>query len=49
MRPTMKGCLSFDGSFWKKYTLPGGTGVRSLAIGNDGRIYIGSQGEIGLF
>jgi DNA-binding CsgD family transcriptional regulator len=41
--------LSFDGSFWKKYTLPGGTGVRSLAIGNDGRIYIGSQGEIGFF
>jgi ligand-binding sensor domain-containing protein/DNA-binding CsgD family transcriptional regulator len=44
-----EGLLSFDGSFWKKYTLPGGTGVRSLAIGNDGRIYIGSQGEIGFF
>lgn len=44
-----EGLLSFDGSFWKKYTLPGGTGVRSLAVGNDGRIYIGSQGEIGYF
>ena len=22
-----EGLLSFDGSFWKKYTLPGGTGV----------------------
>ncbi|OQP63087.1 hypothetical protein A3860_03695 [Niastella vici] len=44
-----EGLLSFDGSFWKKYTLPGGTGVRSVAIGNDGRIYIGSQGEIGFF
>jgi DNA-binding CsgD family transcriptional regulator len=44
-----EGLLSFDGSFWKKYTLPGGTGVRSLAVANDGRIYIGSQGEIGYF
>ncbi len=44
-----EGLLSFDGNFWKKYTLPAGTGVRSLAIGNDGRIYIGSQGEIGYF
>lgn len=44
-----EGLLSFDGSFWKKYTLPGGAGVRSVAIGNDGRIYIGSQGEIGFF
>lgn len=44
-----EGLLSFDGSFWKKYTLPGGAGVRSVAIGNDGRIYIGSQGEIGYF
>lgn len=44
-----EGLLSFNGSFWKKYTLPGGTGVRSVAVGNDGRIYIGSQGEIGFF
>src|SRR5688572_17234895 len=44
-----EGLLSFDGSFWKKYTLPNGGGIRSLAIGNDGRIYIGGQGEIGYF
>ena len=44
-----EGMLSFDGSFWKKYSIPGGGGVRSLAIGSDGRIYIGSQGEIGFF
>lgn len=44
-----EGLLSFDGSFWKKYTLSGGTAVRSVAVGNDGRIYIGSQGEIGFF
>jgi DNA-binding CsgD family transcriptional regulator len=44
-----EGLLSFDGSFWKKYSLPNGGGIRSLAIGNDGRIYIGGQGEIGYF
>jgi DNA-binding CsgD family transcriptional regulator len=44
-----EGLLTFDGNFWKKYKIPGGTGLRSLAIGNDGRIYIGSQGEIGFF
>ncbi len=43
------GLLTFDGNFWKKYPLPNGTGIRSLAIGGDGRIYIGGQGEIGYF
>lgn len=44
-----EGLLSYDGSFWKKYSLPNGGGIRSLAVGNDGRIYIGGQGEIGYF
>src|ERR1044072_2569668 len=44
-----EGLLSFDGSFWKRYTLQGGTGVRSVAVGIDGRILLGSQGEIGYF
>lgn len=44
-----EGLLSFDGSFWKKYSLPQNTGIRSLAIGDDDRIYIGGQGEIGYF
>ncbi|HEY0042803.1 MAG TPA: hypothetical protein VGB71_19150, partial [Flavisolibacter sp.] len=43
------GLLSFDGNFWKKYVLPGFNGIRSLAIANNGRIYIGGQGEIGFF
>lgn len=43
------GMLSFDGSFWRMYTLPNKTIARSLAIGKEGRIYIGGQGEIGYF
>ncbi len=43
------GLLTFDGSLWKKYSLPNTTGIRSLAIGSNGRIYIGGQGEIGYF
>ncbi len=44
-----EGLLTYDGSFWKKYTIPGSAGIRALAVSSDGRIYIGSQGEIGYF
>ena len=44
-----EGLLSYDGIFWKKHALPGGSGIRSLAIARNGRIYIGAQGEIGYF
>jgi len=43
------GLLSFDGSFWRKYPLPNKTIVRSVAVYNDNRIYVGGQGEIGFF
>lgn len=43
------GLLTFDGSFWRLYVLPNKIIVRSLAISDDGRIYIGSQEEIGFF
>lgn len=43
-----EGLLTFDGNFWKKYTVPNGTIVRSLAIVQN-RIYIGAQSEIGYF
>lgn len=43
------GLLSFDGSFWRLYPLPNKTIARSVAIDDDGRIYIGGQGEIGYF
>lgn len=44
------GLLSFDGNYWKQYTLPNRTIVRSLSIDSlTGYIYIGSQNEIGYF
>src|SRR5436190_7704654 len=43
------GMLSFDGSSWRLYKLPNKTIARSIAIGEDNRIYIGGQGEIGYF
>jgi ligand-binding sensor domain-containing protein/DNA-binding CsgD family transcriptional regulator len=43
------GLLTFDGSFWRLYELPNKIIVRSLAIADDGKIYIGSQEEIGFF
>ncbi|MBE7170363.1 MAG: transcriptional regulator [Williamsia sp.] len=44
-----EGLLTFDGHFWKKSLLPGSNGIRSVAMAGNGRIYVGSQGEIGFF
>jgi ligand-binding sensor domain-containing protein/DNA-binding CsgD family transcriptional regulator len=44
-----EGLLSFDGIYWKLYPLANKTIVRSLEFGNDNRIYIGAQDEIGYF
>ncbi|WP_315820371.1 hypothetical protein [Paraflavitalea speifideaquila] len=44
-----KGLLVFDGTSWRTYPLPGGTIVRSLAIGDSNKIYVGGQGEFGYF
>ncbi len=44
-----EGLLSFDGSSWRIYSLPNETKIMSLAVGKDGRIYVGSQHEIGFF
>lgn len=43
------GLVTFNGNFWQLYTLPNKTKARSVAIGEDGRIYIGGQSEIGYF
>lgn len=45
----VEGMLSFDGSNWRTYPLPNETKVFSIAIGNDDKIYVGSQNEIGYF
>src|SRR5690242_11255543 len=44
-----EGLLSFDGIYWNLYSLPNKTIVRSIEFGEDNRIYIGAQDEIGYF
>src|SRR5678809_1210222 len=44
-----EGLLTFDGSFWKKYSTPSSSVIRALAFAPDGKLYIGSSGEIGFF
>ncbi|MBC7935678.1 MAG: transcriptional regulator [Rhizobacter sp.] len=44
-----EGLLSFDGRYWKIYPLPNRTIVRSVKLGNDNRIYVGGQDELGYF
>ena len=41
--------MSFDGKNWNLYPLPNKTIVRSVEIGNDNKIYVGGQDEIGYF
>jgi DNA-binding CsgD family transcriptional regulator len=43
------GLLTFDGASWRLYRLPNKTIARSVAIADDGRVYVGGQGEIGYF
>ncbi len=44
-----EGLLVFDGGHWQRYPMANGTCVRSVAISADGKIYVGGQGEIGVF
>ncbi|HVY73207.1 MAG TPA: triple tyrosine motif-containing protein, partial [Puia sp.] len=44
-----EGLLSFDGSFWKIYSLPNKTPIRSVALDSLGRIWVGGQDELGYF
>jgi len=44
-----EGLLSFDGKSWLLYPLPNKTIVRSVLIGDDGKIYVGGQDELGYF
>ena len=41
------GILEFDGTSWRLIHLPENSGVYSLAIGRDGKIYAGGTGEFG--
>ncbi len=43
------GLVEYDGDKWKTYGVGNGTKVRSTAIDERGRIYVGSQGDFGYF
>jgi ligand-binding sensor domain-containing protein len=43
------GLLEFDGVKWQIHGVKNGTKVRSVAVSNKGRIYVGSQGDFGYF
>jgi ligand-binding sensor domain-containing protein len=44
-----EGLITYDGNYWKVYSLPNKTIMRSLAIDAKDRIYVGGQDEIGYF
>lgn len=44
-----RGLLEFDGSKWQLYTLPNSSIVKSIVLGNKGRIYVGGYNEFGYF
>ncbi|MDE2317295.1 MAG: hypothetical protein KGK06_12885, partial [Xanthomonadaceae bacterium] len=39
--------LSYDGARWQRTPVPNGATVRSLALGADDRIYVGTVGDFG--
>jgi class 3 adenylate cyclase len=41
------GLLEYDGVSWRKIKIPNGSGVRSLAVDANGRVYVGAQREFG--
>ncbi|QHL87387.1 two component regulator three y domain-containing protein [Nibribacter ruber] len=43
------GLLEFDGATWNIYSVKSGTKVRSVFVGKQGRVYVGSQGDFGYF
>ena len=43
------GLLEFNGNHWRLYPLKNGTNLRSFKVAEDGKIYVGGQGEIGYF
>ena len=43
------GLIQFDGSTWRKYSLPNNTAIRSLKIDNSGKIFVGGNNEFGYF
>ncbi len=44
-----QGLLEYDGIAWRRYPLPNQSVVRSLALGESGKIYTGGTNELGYF
>ena len=43
------GLLEFDGNAWKLYKVPNKSGILGLAFADDGKLYVGAQGDLGYF
>lgn len=43
------GLLEYDGHEWETYRTRNGSKMRSVALANDGKIYVGCQGDFGFF
>jgi len=43
------GLLEYDGTKWNRYVLPSETKMRDVLIGDDGKIYVASQGDFGFY
>ncbi|TFV94124.1 regulator [Algoriphagus kandeliae] len=43
------GLLEYDGSEWRRYSLPNSTKIRDVAIDETGNIYVSGQAEFGFF
>jgi DNA-binding CsgD family transcriptional regulator len=43
------GLLVFDGKYWQCHKVTNQTVVRSVKVANDGKIFVGAQGEMGYF
>ena len=44
-----EGLLTYDGTYWRIHPLPNKTNLRSVAIDQSGRVFVGGQGELGYF
>lgn len=43
------GLLEYDGTTWRRYSLPNSTKIRDVLIDDNGLIYTSGQGELGFF
>ena len=43
------GLLEYDGSTWRLYTVPNKSAILGMAFGNDKKLYVGAQADLGYF